>query len=246
VRSLGRPAWAQVGSPAGPVPVLRLEARRTALLDRLGDGVAIIFSSKLKSIEGDYPQDSNYRENNDFFYLSGLEAPGSILVLSGLKDEPDQTILYLPARDSIAEKWTGPRVGPGSEAKRLTGIADIRSADRAEREIRALVLATASPARTRSLYVSRDDKAAPDLVRDLTIDLSDRPRRIDVKNLEGEIARLRLVKGSDELSRLRRAIAITAEALNQSMRVARPGMWEYELEASVEYAFRPQRRHPAL
>jgi Xaa-Pro aminopeptidase len=52
------------------------------------------------------------------------------------------------------------------------------------------------------------------------------------------IARLRLVKGSDELTRLRRATAITAEALKESMRVARPGMWEYELEAVIEYTFR--------
>jgi Xaa-Pro aminopeptidase len=63
-----------------------------------------------------------------------------------------------------------------------------------------------------------------------------------VENLDPVIARLRLVKDPDELSRLRRAIAITAEALKESMRAARPGMWEYELEALIEYTFR---RHGA-
>ena len=63
---------AQVGSPAGPVPVEYLSARRADLLKRMGNGIAIIRSSEQRSIEGDYPQDSDYRENNDFFYLTGL------------------------------------------------------------------------------------------------------------------------------------------------------------------------------
>ena len=73
----GNFAHAQVGSPAGPVPVERLQARRADLLAKLGNGIAIIPSAQVKSIEGDYPQDSDYREHNDFFYLTGLEAPGA-------------------------------------------------------------------------------------------------------------------------------------------------------------------------
>src|SRR5206468_7701327 len=101
---------AQVGSPAGPIPVERLQARRSALLAKLGNGIAIIPSAQVKSIEGDYPQDSDYREHNDFFYLTGLEAPGAWLVLVARNTGPDQAVLYLPARDSTMEKWTGPRL----------------------------------------------------------------------------------------------------------------------------------------
>src|SRR3954454_14914992 len=137
---------AQAGSPAGPVPVTRLQARRNALLDRLGNGVAIVSSAQVRSIEGDYPQDSDYREQNDFFYLTGLEAPGASLVLVARNPGSDQVILFLSPRDSTMEKWTGPRVGPGLEASRLTGITDIRPADRGESDIRELVLAQGSPA----------------------------------------------------------------------------------------------------
>src|SRR5919108_4189004 len=100
-------AAAQVGSPAGPVPVERLAARRAALLERLGDGVAVIRAAKPRSIEGDYPQDSDYRESNDFFYLTGLEAPGGRLVLVARKSGPDSTILYLPEADPGRQRWTG-------------------------------------------------------------------------------------------------------------------------------------------
>lgn len=223
----GSPAQAQAGSPAGPVPVNQLEARRNRLLDRLGVGVTVIPSAEVKSVEGDYPQDSDYREENDFFYLTGLEAPGSWLVLIARKSGPDQSILYLPARDTSTEKWTGPRLGPGAEASRLTGISDVRPANRSEAQIRELVRADDSPVRSGALY------------------LSERPTRrleslqgIRVIDLDPTIARLRLVKDADELSRLRRAIAITVEALKESMRVARPGIQEYELEAVIEYTFR--------
>jgi Xaa-Pro aminopeptidase len=199
-------AQAQAGSPAGPVPVARLEARRAALFNRLGDGVAVIRAARVRSIEGDYPQDSDYRENNNFFYLTGLEAPGACLVLVARKDRPDQAVLYLPARDTTTEKWTGPKLGPGAELTRLTGITEVRPADRTETDVRSL------------------------------------GRAVGAKQLEAEIARLRLVKDPDELARLRRAIAITGNALREAMRVASPGMWEYELEALIEYSFR---RHGA-
>jgi Xaa-Pro aminopeptidase len=217
---------AQAGSPAGPIPVARLEARRNALLDRLGNGIGILSSAQVRSIEGDYPQDSDYREQNDFFYLTGLEAPGASLVLVGRKPGQDQIILFLPARDSIMEKWTGPRLGPGSEASRLTGISDIRPADRAEPDIREMVLAQGSPARRRALYLSERQQQPWNF------------RQVKTENLDLLIAGLRLVKDVDELARLRRAIAITAEALTESMKAARPGMWEYQLEALIEYTFR--------
>jgi Xaa-Pro aminopeptidase len=131
-------AAAQAGSPAGPVPVARLAARRAALLDSLGRGVAVIRSATKRSIEGDYPQDSDYRENNNFFYLTGLEEPGGRLVLVAQDSAPDREILYLPARDTALQHWSSPRLGPGEEARTLTGIADIRPAERADSEIARL------------------------------------------------------------------------------------------------------------
>src|SRR5690625_181073 len=70
------PLAGQVGSPAGPVPVEFLAARRAALLDRIDDGIALVRSADPREQQGDYPQDGEYREDNDFFYLTGLEAPG--------------------------------------------------------------------------------------------------------------------------------------------------------------------------
>jgi Xaa-Pro aminopeptidase len=184
-------AAGQSGSPAGPVPVERLAARRAALLERMGTGVAVVRSGKPRSLERDFPQDSDYREANDFFYLTGLEAPGGSLVLIGRKQGPDSIILYLPEREAGTEQWTGSTLGPGPEASRVTGIAEVRPASEAERELG-----------------------------------------------EADVAPLRQIKDAEEIRRLREAVAITGEGLRAAMRGARPGMYEYELEALIEHEFR--------
>jgi Xaa-Pro aminopeptidase len=196
---------AQVGSPAGPVPVERLVARRAALLDRLGEGVAVVAASRLRSIELDNPQDSDYRESNDFFYLTGLEAPGGRLVLVARQAGPDSAILYLPEQEPGRERWTGGTLAAGPEASRLSGIADVRR----------------SPEDSARLIVGR---------RGL--------EPIPVREVTAAVAALRQIKDPEEIRRLRQAVAITVEALQTAMAKAEPGMYEYELEALIEYGFR--------
>ncbi|MBA3343895.1 MAG: aminopeptidase P family protein [Gemmatimonadales bacterium] len=196
---------------AEPVPVERLAARRAALFDRLGTGMAIIRSAEVRSMAVHHPQDSDYREDNNFFYLTGLEAPGATLLLVARDSEADQAILYIRDR---------------AELSRLTGIRDIRPSAGSEAEIRSLVLAARSPARMGGLYLQREQQTAGAW------------DRVEVEDLEPGMAALRLVKDGEELARLRRATDITTEALREAMQAARPGMWEYELEATIEYAFR--------
>lgn len=234
---------AQAESPAGPVPPELLAARRAALLERLGSGVAIVASAEPRSIEGDYPQDSDYRENNEFFYLTGLEAPEAALVLIAREGAADSAVLYLPARDPAAETWTGPRLGPGAEASRLTGITDVRSNESFENDVASWLRVVPGSER---LFVdvpmtvrgacrgdpTRAPECAP-MLQDIEV-----PAGVDVASVSAPIAALRLIKDEDELRRLREAIRITAEAHKAGAIALGPGMWEYELEAEIEYTFR--------
>ncbi len=230
---------AQAGSPAGPVPVERLEARRAALLDSIGTGVAVLRSADVRSIEDDHPQDGDYREDNDFFYLTGLESPGGWLVLVAGADSGDKAILYLSERDSSREKWSGTKLGPGPEATRLSGIEIVRPARAAEAEIQKLVFGSGSPARAGALYLRRGPREmeSPFFQR---LVFSDRTlgQPVRIADLSARTAQLRLIKDRDELERLRRAIAITGDGLRAAMETAKPGMHEYQLEARLEYVFR--------
>jgi Xaa-Pro aminopeptidase len=229
---------AQAGSPAGPVPVERLSARRAALIDLIGTGVAVVRSGSLRSLERDYPQDSDYREDSDFFYLTGLEAPGGWLVLVARKNAPDSVILYLAEREPGSELWSGPALGPGPEARRLSGIEDVRPASEAESQIERTVLGKTSAARAGALFFKRGTRqAASPFIRGLAFGASGKDP-VANRDLETELGALRQIKDEDEIRRLRRAIGITGEALRETMREARPGMYEYELEGRVEYGFR--------
>ena len=223
---------AQVGSPAGPVPVANLTARRAELLKRMRNGIAIIRSAEKRSIEGDYPQDSDYRENNDFFYLTGLESPESWLVLIARDTLAPQVYLYLPARDTLAERWTGPRLGPGPEAVALTGIEEVRPADQAQKQIRGFVRVSAS--RGGQLYLLLGEPAVSDSFYTQLVLGSG----FGATDLRPDLAAMRLVKDPDELRRMRMAIDISAKGHLAAMRAAHPGAWEYELEGAAEGTFR--------
>ncbi len=232
---------AQVGSPAGLVPVEILTARRQAIMAAMGSGVAVLGSAEVRTIEADgsHPQDSDFRQDNDFFYLTGLETPDSWLVLVARPDSAGTAVLFLPPRDSAAERWTGPKLGPGAEAEALTGIETVLPATDAEREITRLVFGSRSAAWTGGMYVRRGHgrpDAEAELVRELVFRSTGRP--LPVHDLGYVIAQERLVKDDDELRRMRRAIDITAEAQREALRIIQAGMWEYEIEAVIEYTFR--------
>ena len=233
------PVLSQSGSAAGPVPVERLTARRAALLEGMGAGIAVLRSAQPRSLERDYPQDSDYREDNDFFYLTGLESPSSWLVLVARDSAPDEVLLFLPPPNAAAERWTGRAALLPEEATRLTGIPEIRSTATAEDEIQTLVFGAGSPARRGSLYLRREPPQGESaFFRRLVFSAGTAGAPVPVGDLGGLLARLRLVKDQEELRRLREAVGITAEALREAMATTRPGMHEYEIEGRIEYVFR--------
>ena len=97
---------AQAGSPAGPVPPRLLEARRVALVEALDGAMAVIGSQRLKSIDGDYPQDSDFRQDNNFFYLTGLEIPGGWLV-SSTRNARSVVAMVAPPRTMRTTRGSG-------------------------------------------------------------------------------------------------------------------------------------------
>jgi len=230
---------AQAGSPAGPVPVERLTARRDGLARVMGSGIAVLRSSSEKNIEGDYPQDSDYRESNDFFYLTGIESKNSWLVVVADSGRATLVALYLPARDPQSERWTGPTLGPGAEATTLTGITVVRDADSAESQIKNLLQARTWSRKGGSLFVDRSQRARQDaFLRDLVFSGERDEFMLPAVNLPAAVAQLRLVKDDDEIRRMRGAIDLTAESLVDAMRVIKPGMTEYQVEALIESGFR--------
>ena len=219
-------------SDSSRIPVKVLEKRRTALLALLEPGIALVRSAD-RMREDEHPQASDFRQNNGFYYLTGLETPGSWLVMTKGRDGSEKVFLYVPQRNPSTEIWTGPQPGMG-EVKERTGIALVKPVEDFQVNVVERMLGPGLGDAYPRVYLNFS--AGRDHARKIVDAALENGRAIS--DLGGALAKLRLVKDSVEVARLRRAIAITAEAQREAMRAARPEMYEYELEAVVEYVFR--------
>ena len=111
-------------SDTSRIPVKILEKRRAALLALLEPGIALVRSAD-RMREEEHAQASDFRQNNGFYYLTGLETPGSWLVMTKGRDGSEKVLLYVPQRNPRTEMWTGPQPGMG-EVKERTGIALVK------------------------------------------------------------------------------------------------------------------------
>src|SRR5574339_564877 len=93
------------------LPAAEFAARRARVLDRIGGGAAVIQGT------AELPAYLKFRQNNQFFYLSGVEVPRALLLLDG---RTKSTTLFVPARNEQMERSEGPILVPGDEAARLT------------------------------------------------------------------------------------------------------------------------------
>jgi len=223
-------AWTPVPELPGmgrPVDTASVAARRRALLARIGRGVVLVPAAHERELERDYLQDNDFRQSNTFFYLTELETQDAWLLLIAGGGAPE-TVLFLPPRNPFQERWTGLRLGPDSTAARLTGIARIVPTDSLDPVLSALLARVRGP-----LYVPLDQATRDEpRLRDLVF------VGRDVRNLRPVVDSLRLVKDADELARMRKAIEISGLGHVAAMQAARPGAWEYEIEAALEAEFR--------
>jgi len=235
--ALPSPAGAQAGSPAGSVPVAYLAARRQALLARLNAGVAIIKGAAELSNDppnSDYPQATAFRQDNDFFYLTGLETKDSWLIVTAGDSALARVQLFVPPRNPGRERWTGPALGRADLAA-ASGIpaTDIHSADSVQVFLRR-ALEQAGRGGAATLWIRHTEREVRlEFLRPPAL-----PRNVRSRDLLPVLASLRVVKDAEEIRRLSRAAELTAEGHVAAMLFAKPGVYEYEIEAVAERVFR--------
>src|SRR6266550_3738963 len=202
-----------------PVDTAAAGARRRALLKRIGSGSVLIPAGHERNIEQDYVQDNDFRQDNTFYYFTELETQDAYLLMTARGPDSLETVLFLPPRTPSQERWTGLRLGPDSVAVRLSGIATVLPLDSLDSRVHA----ARQPLYTPQGH-GRGQRAADAASATL--------------NVTPIVDSMRAVKDADEIARLRRAVDISVAGHVAAMRAARPGMYEYELEAALEAGFR--------
>ncbi len=176
-----------------------------------------------------------YRQDSDFYYLTGFDEPEAIAVLLPAHEE-HRYVLFVRPRDPERETWDGRRAGvegarelhgadaafPFADFKEklpelLNGARNVYYRLGANAELDTLLVKEITAMRARGRLFR-----APDSITDPGVILGE----------------MRLVKSAAEIELMQRAADIAAEAHTEAMRAARPGVWEYEIEALIEYVFR--------
>lgn len=227
-------------------PPEEFAARRAELIRRVGDGVAIIQGAT------EYPAYVKFRQNNHFFYLSGVEVPRAILLIDG---RTKTSTLYLQPRDERVERFEGPMLVPGEQAARLTGIQPVVPRE----QFAAALLRLGRDGRTvytpygpealagapGPYYINHAAASAADpwdggASREATFISKIRSLlpQLEVRNLDPILEDMRAVKSPREIAHVRQATRIAGMAIMEVMRSAAVGMYEYELEAIGDYIFK--------
>jgi Xaa-Pro aminopeptidase len=196
--------------------------RRQNLIIKTGDGVIVLRS--------DYGYDGGrheFRSSNNFYYLTGFAQPGAVLILSNdksysfklyMKEKSIREAIYtgdIPELDFIMDTFRPDTVLPFAEL-----IPELEEAvrmgtpvygDFTDPVVRAEVLNTVNRL-----------KKSENLFRDIA----------------PFIEEMRVHKDSQEVGRIQKAIDITGEAFLNACHMCRPGTYEFEIEAMIEYTYR--------
>jgi Xaa-Pro aminopeptidase len=212
-------------APPADLPVTVYQARRARLLAELGDCVAVISSQGV--VEG---ITEDFRQDADFFWLTGINEPDAHLVLQP-KSAYRKVVLFLKSRDPEAERWTGPREPISPELLKTYGVDRVRRGSPESTLLDAALhhdcVAIIPPA-----GIGKDERGDDQLALRVAGRFG-----LKVVYKRGLLSDLRAAHGPEEIERMERAIAITAEGHNAVARATVAGVSERDVQTQLEYAF---------
>jgi Xaa-Pro aminopeptidase len=208
--------------------------RRERFASKIGNGTAIFRSAPMAVMHNDV--EYNFRQDSDFFYLTGFNEPEAVAVFAPHHEE-HQYVLFVQPKEPEKETWTGYRTGVEA-AKERYGADEAYSIAELDEKL--------------PQYLSKADRLYYRFGRDrgfnqTVIDHWQRFVRAYPKRGIGPIALedpspilhpMRQIKSQTELDEIRKAADIAVEAHNRALDFARPGRYEYEVQAEIEHTFR--------
>ena len=218
---------------ARTIPAAVFARRRRTLMERMGpDSIALLPAapSMPRNRDVHYP----YRQDSDFYYLTGFPEPEAIAVL--VPGGEPEFLLFCRERDPQMEIWHGRRAGPQGARERY-GADNAHPIAEIDQRLPALL-----ENRERVFYAIGGN---PDFDRQVIhwINQVRGKARTGVRApatfiaLEHLLHAMRLCKEPEEVAVMRESARIAVEAHGRAMRACRPGVLEYELEAEILHTF---------
>ncbi|MFQ5817716.1 MAG: aminopeptidase P N-terminal domain-containing protein, partial [Terriglobia bacterium] len=219
----------------------KYQARRQRLRARVSGPVVLVGYTGHEEIS---PAET-FRQEENFYYLTGHEEPGAALILVPATEAArargfPKEILFLPPRNKPRERWDGVRLGAeDADAAAKTGVESVLPISLLRTRIEELLEVFSN------LYAlfprPRPDHGPGGETRHAgrwlgwLRAIAPHTNFLDVR---APLSRLRQIKSESEQALLRNAIEASMAAHRETMRALRPGMYEYEIAALMEYSFK--------
>ncbi|WP_413166545.1 aminopeptidase P N-terminal domain-containing protein [Capilliphycus salinus ALCB114379] len=209
------------------------QQRRQQLMEKIGNGTAIFRSAPMAVMHNDV--EYAFRQESDFFYLTGFNEPNAVAVLAPHHEE-HKFVLFVQPKDLEKETWTGYRTGV-EKAKEVYGADEAYSIAELDEKLPKYLQKA-----DRIFYRLGHDEAFNNKV----LKHWQRLMRVYPKHGTGPIAiqdagtilhSMRLIKSETELELMRKAADISVKAHNHARNFAQPGRYEYEIQAEMEHIF---------
>jgi Xaa-Pro aminopeptidase len=190
------------------------------------NSIAIIASlpERTRSNDTEHP----YRQSSDILYFNGFDEPESALVFSNVGDRRGKLIMFVREKDAKREQWTGIRAGVEGAKKYFADEA--HTIDKFEEVLRELI-ASADNVYYKFGHNEHFDRRVNSVWSKMAS-----PRTLH--NPEDITHGLRMIKSAEEIKLMAEAGRISAEAHKAAARRCRPGLKEYQLQATMEFVFK--------
>ncbi|WP_276320501.1 MULTISPECIES: Xaa-Pro aminopeptidase [Corallincola] len=207
--------------------------RRQRVLEQMAENSVAVFSAAselTRSRDTEFP----FRQDSDFYYLTGFNEPDAVLLL--LKGESQQTQLLCRGKNKLAEVWQGRRLGP-EQAKEVLAIDQTFDIEEQSERLREALNGKSRVYMIQGVYPEFDQR-----LFDIFTLLRSGPKKgwkapteiFDARTLLHE---MRLLKSDAEIALMREAAAISCDAHHRAMAFANADATEYQLEAEIHHEF---------
>jgi Xaa-Pro aminopeptidase len=222
--------------------------RRTKMVEQLrasGNGVLLVPSAEGTS------GGETFRQLDDFLYFTGLEVPRSVLAIDA---RDGRSTLFTPHRDARFENagrrndFPGRPLADDPEISRRSGLDAVLPYESLDSAVASWVGASISirldapgsggPAGQVVAAPVSDYVTIWSPVQMLAFHLLEKHPGVRLLSAGSSVARLRMVKGGEEIEVMRRVASITAQAIREAAGHVRDGIDERSLEAELEAAFK--------
>lgn len=199
------------------------------------NSIAVFTANEEMPRNGDqcYP----FRQNSDFFYLTGIDREGAFLIL--YPDHPNpalREILFIEPYDEEKATWRGEMLDK-TQAERLSGCKNVMYSDSFSETLKELILNSEKVylnlyeySRFETKVVTIQERFVKEIMNEYPLHTFDRAAPI--------LNKLRKIKSEEEIAIIKHACDITGKAFLHCMKTVKPGRYEYEMQAEMEYIFK--------